>query len=88
MAKYSLATIRKKALKVGYKVVKGYQHYMYNGAVVKDCNGESYEGYNVENMETGTLVWGCYDSNYDHLWEIEDVEKFLENIYKERGLQY
>lgn len=88
MAKYSLATIRKKALKVGYKVVKGYQHYMYNGAVVKDCNGEPYEGYNVEDVATGTFVWGCYDNNYDHLWGIEEVEEFLESIYKENGLEY
>ena len=36
MSKYSLGTIRKKAYKVGYRVRKGFQHYLYNNAVVKD----------------------------------------------------
>ena len=88
MAKYSVGTIRKKALKAGYKVSKGYQHYMYNGAVVKDCNGEPYDGYNVEDLTTGTLVWGCYDSNYDHLWGLDEVEEFLEKAYRDKDLKY
>ncbi|GFI31061.1 hypothetical protein IMSAGC013_02455 [Lachnospiraceae bacterium] len=38
MARYSLRTIRNKAYEAGYKVSKGFQHYLYNGAVVRDCN--------------------------------------------------
>ncbi len=63
MARYSLRTIRNKACEAGYKVSKGFQHYLYNGAVVRDCNGEPYTGYIVEDLSTGFLVWDCYDSN-------------------------
>ena len=88
MYKYSLEKIRNKAYKAGYRVSKGFQHYMYNGAVVKDCNGLACTGFNVEDLTTGTLVWGCYDANYDHLWTLEDIESFLKTVYKENGLEY
>ena len=50
MARYSLRTIRNKAYEAGYKVSKGFRHYLYNGAVVRDCNGEPYTGYIVEDL--------------------------------------
>lgn len=88
MSNYSIQTIRKKAYEAGYKVSKGFQHYMCGGAVVRDCNGEAYTGYIVEDMTTGLLVWGCYDANYDHLWTIEDVEEFIKAEYKKAEIEY
>ena len=41
MTKYSLATIRRKALNAGYRVEKGFQHYLCNDSVCTDWNGES-----------------------------------------------
>ena len=89
IARYSLKTIRNKAYEAGYKVSKGFQHYLYNGeAVVRDCNGEPYTGYIVEDLRTGFLVWDCYDSNYDHLWTLEDVEEFIKGEYEKAGITY
>lgn len=88
MARYSLRTIRNKAYEAGYKVSKGFQHYLYNGAVVRDCNGVAYTGYIVEDLSTGFLVWDCYDSNCDHLWTLEDVEEFIKGEYEKAGITY
>ena len=48
MSKYSLKTIKNKARAAGYRVSKGFQHYLCSGAVCRDCNGEPYTGYIVE----------------------------------------
>lgn len=32
---YSLTTLRKRAYKAGYRIEKGFQHYMYNDAVLQ-----------------------------------------------------
>ena len=84
---YSLTTLRKRAYKAGYRVEKGFQHYN-NGAVCRDCNGDGYTGYNVWNLSNNQLEWesGCYDSNYDHLCTLEDVEEFLKQVYESAGL--
>lgn len=68
---------RRKACELGYKVHKGFQHYMYNNAVCRDINGNAYVGYMVEDMNTGFYVYDSYDNNYDHRWTLEDVENFL-----------
>lgn len=88
MCKYSLKTIRSKAYEVGYKISKGFQHYLCSGAVVRNCNGAAYTGYNVEDLSTGFYVWGCYDANYDHLWTLEDVEKFIKGEYEKAEIEY
>lgn len=88
MLKYSLETIRNKAYEAGYKVSKGFQHYLCSGAVVRDCNRVAYTGYNVEDLSTGFLVWGCYDANYDHLWTLEDVEEFIKGEYEKADIEY
>ena len=67
---------------------KGFQHYLYNGAVVRDCNGAAYTGYIVEDLSTGFFVWGCYDANYDHLWTLEDVEEFIKGEYEKAKIVY
>lgn len=88
MTKYSLATIRKKAINAGYRVDKGFQHYHYNGSVRTNWNGERFTGFNVWDLSTNTLVWDCYDSNYDHLWTLEDVEDFIKSEYIKSDLEY
>lgn len=88
MTKYSLTTIRKKALNAGYRIEKGFQHYLRNNAIFTNWNGERFTGYNVLDLATNTYVWGCYDCNYDHLWELEDVEDFIKSEYKKYGLEY
>lgn len=87
MSKYSLKTIRNKAYEAGYRVSKGFQHYLYNGTVVRDCNGTAYTGY-IEDLSTGFLVWGCYDANYTHLWTLEDVEDFIKGEYEKAKIAY
>ena len=90
MTKYSERTIYKKALKVGYRVEKGFQHYHCNGAVYANWNGERFTGYNVWDMSTNTLVWdsGCYDSNFDHLCTLAEVESFIKSVYEKADLEY
>lgn len=87
---YSLTTLRKRAYEAGYRIEKGFQHYMYNNAVCRDCNGDAYTGYNVWDLSTNMCVWesGCYDSNYDHLCTLEDVEEFLKAEYEKAGLTW
>lgn len=86
--KYSERTIRKKASEIGYQVKKGLQHYLYNGCVFHDINGNVKTGYMVLNSQTGYYEWGSYDANFDFLWTLEDVEKFIENKYKSLKLEY
>lgn len=90
MYMYSLTTLRKRAYEAGYRIEKGFQHYMYNNAVCRDCNGDAYTGYNVWDLSTNMCVWesGCYDSNYDHLCTLEDVEEFLKAEYEKAGLAW
>lgn len=87
---YSLTTLRKRAYEAGYRIEKGFQHYMYNNAVCRDCNGDAYTGYNVWDLSTNMCVWesGCYDGNYDHLCTLEDVEEFLKEAYERAGLTW
>ena len=88
MSKYSLNTIRKKALKAGYRVEKGFQHYHYNNSIHTNWNGERFTGFNVWDLSTNSLVWDCYDSNYDHLWTLDDVDIFIKSVYEKAGLEY
>ena len=87
---YSLTTLRKRAYEAGYRIEKGFQHYMYNDAVCRYCNGDAYTGYNVWDLSNNQLVWGsgCYDRNYDHLCTLEDVEEFLKEAYERAGLTW
>ena len=85
---YSEKTIRRKANEIGFVVSRGFQHYLYNGAVVKDYYGVAYTGYVVEDMTTGYYVWGCYDQCFDHIWTIEDVDEFIRGEYERAGMNY
>ncbi len=83
----NLQTLRKKASEAGYSIHKGFQHYMYNGSVVV-CNGERLTGYEVVDNTTGIAEPSCYSNVFDHLWQLEDVEEFLKNVYKENNLEF
>lgn len=87
MCKYSLETIRKKAYKIGYRVNKGFRRY-HNGGLWRDWNGVPRTGYNVVDLSQNILVWDCYDSNYDHLWTLEDVEEFIKGEYEKAEIEY
>ncbi len=67
MTKYTLATIRKRAFDVGYRVEKGFQHYLYKGAVVTDYRGNRYRGYRVKNLSNGLYERGSYNNLFDYL---------------------
>ncbi len=82
--KYSESTIRRKAYKIGYQVTKGFQHFRRN--VWHNSYGERFTGYMVKDLHTGLCEWGCYDSNFDHLWDLDDVEEFLQGEYEAREL--
>jgi hypothetical protein len=82
--KYSESTIRRKAYSIGYQVTKGCQHFGRN--VLYDLNGDRLTGYMVKDLHTGLYEWGCYDSNYDHLWDLDDVAEFLKDEYQAREL--
>nr|DAM76805.1 MAG TPA: hypothetical protein [Caudoviricetes sp.] len=88
MTKYSLATIKKKAMSAGYCVSKGFRHYLYNNAVCVDNNGNRLTGFDVFDLSTNCSVWGCYNNNFDHLWTLEEVEKFIRTEYEKAGLEY
>lgn len=85
---YSLQTLRKKAYKVNHRIEKGYQRFHRNNAVYINVTGEKFDGYNMRNLETGLLVWDCYNNKYDHTWQLEDVEEFLKGIYLKKGLKW
>ena len=78
----------KKANAVNLKISKGFMHYMYNGSVVTDENGNRLTGYEVTDMNTGLIVWGSYNEVYDYLWSLEDVGKYLRSVYADSGLTY
>lgn len=81
-------SIYKKAAEVGYKVSKGFVHYLYNGSVMSDALGNRKTGYDVTDMTTGFSVWGSYNETFDHLWSLKDVENFIRSVYETNGLIY
>ena len=84
--RYSESTLRRKANNIGYQVEKGYQHF--NCKVFRNCNGERYTGYRVKDLSTGFYEWGSYNEHFDHLWDLDDVAKFLADEYEARGLTW
>ena len=83
---YSLNTICKKAYDINHQVEKGLVHY--RDVVDYDQNGKRHTGYMVMNLENGFYVPGCYDENFDHLWDLKDVIEFLQEQYEARGLKW
>ena len=84
---YNEKTIRKKAAEAGYRVSKGFSHY-HSGGISTWGDGTRDTGYNVEDLSTGFLVWGCYDNIRDHIWSLEDVDAFLREEYQRYDLAY
>ena len=83
---YTEGTIRRKAYNIGYQVQKGFQHF--GRFVYRDSYGDRYTGYMLRDLRTGFYEWGCYDSNFDHLWDLDDVADFLKGEYEARGLAW
>ncbi len=83
---YSLSTIRQKAYKINFQVEKGFIHY--RDVVDHDYSGNRHTGFMVKDLETGFYVKGCYDENFDHLWEIDDVVSFLKEQYEILGIDW
>ena len=76
--------VYKKAHEIGYSISKGKVHFLgANYPVYSDD-----VGYNVIDERTGMMVWGCYNSVFDHLWDLSDVEDFLKSEYDSLGLTF
>ena len=84
--RYNESTLRRKAYKIGYQVVKGFQHF--NNGVYHNSKGERFTGYMVRDLITGNYEWDCYDEYFDHLWDLENVADFLEREYAACGLRW
>lgn len=85
---YCERTLRRKALNIGYEIHKGYVHYIYNGTVFKNSAGKKQAGYSVMDLSTGFYIYGCYDSLFDNLWSLHDVENFLKKQYNHHKLNW
>lgn len=83
---YSLSTIRRKAYNINLQVEKGFQHF--RDEVYYDADGKRQTGYMVLDLEIGYYVKGCYDEWFDHLWDLDDVVKFLKEEYEALGLDW
>ena len=81
--------VRRIAKEAGYRVEKGFQHYisLKGCPVITNVYGERLTGYNVYD-DQGCLVWDCYDANTDHRWTLEDVTDFITRIYTDNGLTF
>lgn len=66
----------------GYTIKYGNQHYLYNGAVVRNWKEEPYKGYLIIDNNTGLSVWGSYTDLFDYTYKWDDVLKFVENLKK------
>lgn len=89
MKNYTEKTLRKKAIKAGFRIEKGFCHWMTEGyPVYTYYNGERDTGYNLIDESTNTLVWGCHDGHVDHLFTLDDIAEFLEDVYTSNGLTF
>lgn len=82
--KYSESTLRRKAYKIGYRLEKGYIHFLTKAypVAIREC------GYNVIDIMSGFPIWECRNDVYDHLFSMDDVEQFLREQYNELGLMF
>lgn len=89
MTKYSLETIRRKAYVAGFKVEKGFQHYMYGDCPVwTDIYGNRISGYSIFDLSRNQYIPECYDNLFDNKLSLEDVEKFIISVYDNAGMKY
>ena len=86
MAYYSESTLRRKAYKINYQVVKGFMHC--GNYVWHDVYGDRRTGYMVKDLTTGFYVWDGYNENFDFLWDLNEVERFLKDQYELRDLEW
>lgn len=79
---YSEKTLRRKAKEVGYTLEKGLIRV--RGLIMYPKQ----TGYSLIDNDLGCYVWGSVDSDFIHLWDIEDVEDFLKSEYQSLGLKF
>lgn len=91
MSNYSLEArerkVRKKANAAGYKVRKGFTHWLQWNTVYTNMTGERFIGYEVWDLSINQAVLGI-DNNFDYNATLEEVERFIKTIYEENGLAY
>lgn len=80
---YNESQLRRKAYKVGYRLNKGFQHFLGKGYPVAFRE----VGYNVIDIDTSCIVCGNNDV-YDHLFSLDDVEEFLREVYKANDMKF
>ncbi len=82
---YSESTIGRRAYNISYQMEKSFQHF--RQFVYDNSCGNRFTGYMVKDLYTVFFYeWGCYRENFDHLWNLDDVAKFLKGEYETRGL--
>lgn len=89
MTKYSLSTIKRKACIAGFKVEKGFRHYMYGDCPVwTDMHGNRTSGYSIFDLSRNQYTPESYDNLFDNILSLEDVEKFIMSVYDNAGMEY
>lgn len=87
---YSEKTLRRKSRNAGFRLHKGFRHCftMKGCPVYRYPDGTSEVGYILIDEVNNNLVWGCYDSHIDHLWQLDDVEDYLREFYQAHDLKF
>ena len=93
MMKYSERTIYKKALNAGYRVEKGFQHYLYNNAIFTNWNGERFTNGYVGRLRHGAFpddrlktISEYLDVSFDYLLTGVEREVIIETAKKNATL--
>ena len=93
MMKYSERTIYKKALNAGYRVEKGFQHYLYNNAIFTNWNGERFTNGYVGRLRNGAFpddrlktISEYLDVSFDYLLTGVEREVIIETAKKNATL--
>ena len=86
---YCETTIRQRAKDIGFEVKKGYVRQISDGAIVTDMWGRKEKGFALVDSETGEYVADCANDDYCFLWTSwGEVEQFLRDEYRARGLEF
>ena len=83
---YSEATLRRRAKRLGYVLVKGFQRHG-DGRVYHDNYLERHTGYSILDWQTSFIVYG-YNGFITNVLDLTDVEEFLKEEYEKYGMQW
>lgn len=85
---YSEDTLRKRAKKIGFQIEKGFHHNDDGEIVRREWQGRIV-GYQVKDLSDGSYVWSSnIEGGADHCWSLDEVENFLRDAYRDRGLEW